>query len=297
MYWMIYFLRRTVGNVRREPLLNGATALTLAVAFLCFCSFLAVVLGLGRLMGRWADDYHVSVFLAEGVSAAEARVVASRLQELAQVERATVVSSDEMRERMVAGLGDDDALGSLDARLFPVTLELQIAGEVNDPALVAALADRLRALAVVEEVETYGDLFARLRTVSTVARAVSVVLGLIVLLATLLVVSNTVRLSLMGRREEIEIMKLCGATDRFVRAPFLMTGALQGLVGALLSLGMLTLAGALLHRAVGGFLPAFLGQDLVGLPLAASVAVIVCGTGLGLAGSHLSVTSFLKGAP
>jgi cell division transport system permease protein len=297
MYRIIYYWRRALGNLRREPLLSGATVLTLAVAFLCFCSFLAVALGLDRLVGQWADDYHISVFLGDGVSEDEARRIADRLDEVPQVERASVVTSAEMRERMVAGLDDDDALGDLDARLFPLTIELRIGGDVNDPALVAALAERLDALAAVEQVETYGDLFARLRTVSTVARAVSVVLGVIVLLATLLVVSNTVRLSLLGRREEIEIMKLCGATDRFVRAPFVLTGALQGMVGALLSLGMLALAGAVLQRAVGGFLPPFMGHDLVGLPIAASAAVIACGTVLGLAGSHLSVTSFLKGAP
>ncbi len=297
MYWMIYFLRRTVTNMRREPLLNGATVLTLAVAFLCFCSFLAVALGLGRLMGRWADDYHVSVYLEQEVTQAEAQGIAARLQELNQVQRATVVPSDEMRERLLAGLGSDESLASLDARLFPMTIELRIAGEVSDPALVADLAERLGALTVVEGVETYGDLFVRLRTVSGVARAVSVVLGIIVLLATLLVVSNTVRLSLMGRREEIEIMKLCGATDRFVRVPFLLAGALQGFVGALLSLGLLTVTAALLQRAVGGFLPAFFGSDVVGLPLVTSLAVLLGGAMLGLTGSHLSVTRFLKEAP
>lgn len=297
MHWVAYFLRRAVGNMRREPLLNGATVLTLAVAFLCFCAFLVVASGLGRVMGRWADDYHMSVFLKPEVNEAEAQEIAGRLEELSQIERATVVSSSEMRERLVAGLGDDEALSRLDAALFPLTVELQVAGDVTDPALVSTLAERLRTLAVVDQVETYGDLFARLRTVSTIARAVSVVLGVIVLLATLLVVANTVRLSLMGRRQEIEIMKLCGATDRFVRVPFLMAGALQGLVGALLSLGLLTLAGVMLHRAVGGILPAFLGEDLFGLPLMASVAVVAGGTALGLAGSHLSVSRFLREAP
>jgi cell division transport system permease protein len=296
MHWALYFLRRAIGNMKREPLMNGATVLTLAVAFLCFCAFLAVALGLGQVMGRWADDYHMSVFLTPEVDEAGAREIALRLEELDGVERATVVLSTEMRDRLVAGL-EDETMASLDARLFPITVELQIAGDVTDPALIANMAERLQALSVVDQVETYGDLFDKLRMVSAVARTVSVVLGMIVLLATLLVVSNTVRMSLMDRREEIAIMKLCGATDRFVRLPFLMVGAMQGLVGAVLSLGMLTLAGVLLHQAVGDLLPAFFGSDVMALPLVVSVSVVVGGMILGLAGSHMSVTRFLKEAP
>lgn len=297
MRWVFYFFHKTILYMKREPLLNGATILTLSVAFLCFCSFLTVALGLGTLVDRWASDFHISVYLEDGVEESEAQRVAATFEELAQVERATVVSSTEMRDRLARDMGDDQVLAGLDQRLFPTTIEVQLSGDVREPELIASLADRFSGLAVVHQVETYGDLFAQLRSISVVARAVSAVLGLIVLIATLLVVSNTVRLSLLGRREEIEIMKLCGATDRFVRVPFLLTGAVQGFIGALLSLGLLTLAGGLLHRAIGGLLPAFFNIDLSSLPSAVAIAVIVGGTALGLAGSHLSVRRFLQEAP
>lgn len=297
MRWLTYFFRKTSTNLWREPLLNGATVLTLAVAFLCFCAFLLVATGLGGLVDRWAEDFHISVYLAEEVGDEDAGQIAATLEELAQVQRATVVTADQMRARLVEEMGDDHALAGLDGRLFPTTIELRLSDEVRDPELIGALAERLRALAVVDQVETYGDLFTRLRSVSVVARAVTIILGVIVLLATLLVVSNTVRLSLLGRREEIEIMKLCGATDRFVRAPFLINGALQGLVGSLLSLGLLAVAGGVLNRAIGGLVPALWSDEVMGLPLFMSLAIVVGGTALGLAGSHLSVSRFLQEAP
>ena len=297
MHWVTYFLRRTLGHLRREPVLNGATVLTLAVAFLCFGAFLALALGLGSLASRWASDFHLSVYLAESVDEAEAGRIAEAFAALPQVERATVVPSAEMRERLVSTLGDDPGIGALESRLFPNTVEIRLVGGVGDPAEMGALAERLGALAVVEQVETYGDLYRRLTTVIAVARAIAVALGLIVLVATLLVVSNTVRLSMLGRREEIEIQKLCGATDRFVQAPFLITGAFQGLAGALLSLGLLALTTLLLHRAVGGFLPAWPGGGTAGLPPVLWGTVVAGGTLLGLLGSHLSVRRFLRSAP
>lgn len=297
MHWVTYFLRRTIANLRREPLLNGATVLTLAVAFLCFSSFLAVALGVGALASRWASDFHLSVYLEEGVEPDEAHRIAETLEQLPQVQAATVVPSAEMRERLVASVGEDQGIGTLDARLFPTTVEVRVADGVRDPALIERLAERLSGLAAVDQVETYGDLFQRLSAVTTIARAVALALGVIVLLATLLVVSNTIRLSLLGRRDEIEIQKLCGATDRFVKVPFLLAGALQGLLGALVSLGLLAVAAALLDGALGGLLPALAGGGPGGLPILAAASVVVGGTLLGLAGSHLSVTRFLRSAP
>jgi cell division transport system permease protein len=300
MPWVTYFLRKTIGNMRREPVMNGATVLALAVAFLCFCSFFFVASAFGDVVGRWAADYHVSVYLEEGVSDQDARRVASTFEALEHVERATVVTSAEARQRLVSDLGGDELLGGLDPSLFPTTIEVRLGDDVRDPALITALAERFRALAVVDQVETYGDLFARLRVVSAVARAVSVVLGLIVLLATLLVVANTIRLSLLGRRDEIEIMKLCGATDRFVRTPFLLAGAVQGLLGALISLGLLAVMGGVLHRAIGPLAPALvagLPGGVTGLSTATAVSVVLAGVLLGLAGSHLSVRRFLREAP
>lgn len=297
MRWVSYFLQKTISNMKHEPLLNGATILALSVAFLCFCTFLVVALTFGGLVRRWTDDFHISVYLAEGVSDQEARRIARTVGALDEVQRATVVTSSEVRERLASDMGDDQVLAGLDARLFPTTVEVRVADGVRDPVRINGLADRLRALAVVDQVETYGDLFSKLRTVSAVARTVSVVLGLIVLIATLLVVSNTVRLSLLGRREEIEIMKLCGATDRFVRIPFLLTGAVQGFLGSLLSLGLLAIVGGLLHRAVGSLLPPLWSDGLAGFPVAASIMVVAIGTILGLAGSHMSVRRFLQEAP
>lgn len=297
MRWVSYFLHKTLSNMRHEPLLNGATILALAVAFLCFCTFLVVALTFGGLVNRWTDDFHISVYLSENVSDQESRRVASSIAALDQVQGATIVTSAEMRERLTRDMGDDHALAGLDARLFPTAIEVSVNDGVRDPVAISALADRLRALAVVDQVETYGDLFSKLRTISAVARTVSIVLGLIVLIATLLVISNTVRLSLLGRKEEIEIMKLCGATDRFVRIPFLLTGAVQGFAGSLLSLGLLALVGGLLHRAVGSLIPSLWADGLAGLPTVASVMVVIIGTILGLAGSHMSVSRFLQEAP
>ncbi len=297
MHWLSYFLRRTLSNIKREPLLSGATILTVGVAFLCFCSFLVVAIGVERLTSSWAEDFHLSVYLHDGVTDEEVARLVDAVEQLGPVSGVSVVPSEEMRDRLVAGMGEEPSIAGLEARLFPKTVEVRLNEDLTDQAFVGTLAERLRALAFVEQVETYGDLFQRLSTVTSLARAVAVGLGLIVFLATLLVVGNTVRLSLLGCREEIEIQKLCGATDRFVKVPFLLAGALQGGVGAALSLGLLAVAAALLQHAVGGFLPEMSAQEIVGLPLFASIAVVVGGTALGLTGSHLSVRQFLRSAP
>jgi cell division transport system permease protein len=297
MSWTIYYLRRALASMTREPMLTGATVLTLAVVFLSFCAFLTLALAVGRVAERWSDDFHLSVFLTEGLADEEAQTITSTLSELPQVTRATLVTARQMQERLVAGMGGDEALASLEAALFPTTVELHLNPAVRNPAAMTILADRIGALAVVDQVETYGDLFARLQVLSVVARAVSIVLGIIVLVATLLVVSNTIRLSLLRSREEIEIMKLCGATDRFVKAPFVVAGALQGMCGAAAALALLALASGVLNHAIGSVLPPFWGTNLTGIPLVMGFVIVVGGALLGLVGSHWSVQQVLQEAP
>lgn len=297
MHWVSYFLRRTFGNIRREPLLSGATILTVSVAFLCFSAFLALALGLEHVARSWSEDFHLSVYLRDGVTDQEVERFSQALGQLGPVSEVTVVPSEEMRERLIAGMGDDLSLANLEPRLFPTTVEVRVNKDVTDAATLAALSERVSGLALVEQVETYGDLYERLSTVTSLVRGLTIGLGVIVLLATLLVVGNTVRLSLMGCKEEIEIQKLCGATDRFVKTPFLLAGAFQGFVGAVLSLGLLALAVHLFFEGVGGLLPSMPGHGFCGLPIAALVSVVAGGTALGLLGSHVSVHRFLRSAP
>jgi cell division transport system permease protein len=192
------------------------------------------------------------------------------------------------RERQTQ-LGHEDLTKVLDANPLPASLQVRL----KDPKIYGDVVDFLRAqdyaVAKVDPVESYVD---RLLTITTVLRTGGLVVLGLVGLTVLFIIVNTIKLAVVARREEIEIMRLVGASDAFVRWPFIFEGALVGVLGAGLTLGLLAVVGQPLSQVMTGFfevLPLQLGsltRDLV-------LITVGAGVGLGMFGSWLSVRSYL----
>jgi cell division transport system permease protein len=192
------------------------------------------------------------------------------------------------RERQTQ-LGHEDLTKVLDANPLPASLQVRL----KDPKIYGDVVDFLRAqdyaVAKVDPVESYVD---RLLTITTVLRTGGLVVLGLVGLTVLFIIVNTIKLAVVARREEIEIMRLVGASDAFVRWPFIFEGAFVGVLGAALTLALLALVGQPLSQVMTGFfevLPLQLGsltRDLV-------IITVGAGVGLGMLGSWLSVRSYL----
>jgi cell division transport system permease protein len=282
--------RRAVVNLWRAPLPTLLAMITIALAL-----FLAAILGAAvssarALLVSWGAQPAVTAYLDRALSDDQARAIGEmvRTQERVQVVHVTPAQA---LDRLRVQLGTlSDALDGLPGNPLPGTLEITPAPGAD----VRALAQRVGGLPGVREVDYGREWFERLEALGRALRQFGTAALAIVAFAALLVVANTIRLAVYARRDEIEIMKLVGATDGYVRVPFLIEGALQGLCGALLASAALVAAQRIvLPRASAAF------SFAAGVPAphltGASVAFLAAaGALVGLCGSYLAVARFLR---
>ncbi len=291
MHALLHTLRRAVDALRRAPFVTVVAVGTLFVAVLLTGAF-AAALGAGeRLLAAWAGEVPVSVYLVRGADLEVARGAAEKLAPGAAVE--AVTPRDAMR-RLRASLGEQGrVLDGLGDDVLPASVEVHVRGLSLSRA--RALAARLREVPGAAEVDDGAAWLSRLENLLRQGRVVGLALLALVAVATAILVSNTLRLAVYARREEIEIMKLVGATDGYVSAPILLEGALQGLAGAALAVGVLAASTWALVPRLREALPIaarITRADL--LPGSLLVALLLGGTALGLVASALSLRRFLR---
>ncbi len=287
----LYLVRRAVEALRRGPFVALVAVGTIFVAVFAVGLFAAALGGGERLLAAWGGDVQISVYLKKGADLAAARQAAARIAAGRAVEG---VTSAEALERLRLSLGPEAAaLEGVGEDVLPASVEVRAPG--IGLAEARELAARLEAVPGVEQVD-YGNVWLeRLELFLRRARLVGLVLFGLLAAATAVLVANTLRLAVYARRDEIEIMKLVGATDAFVAVPFLVEGLLQGLAGAGLAVGALLAAqAALLPRLRSTvILAADLSRaDVLPTPLLAGL--LGGGALLGLAASALSVARFLR---
>ena len=284
-------LRRALVNLWRAPLPSLLAVVTIALA-LCLGGALAFsVVGMRALLASWGAQAAATAYLDRALPPDDARAVAERVRAAEPAVEVVLVPAAQALDRLRVQLGDlGGALDGLPRNPLPATLELtpRTGGDLR------ALADRVGKMDGVADVDYGREWVDRLEALGGALRRFGTVALALVALAALLVVANTIRLAVYARRDEIEIMKLVGATDGYVRVPFLVEGALQGLCGAALALaGLIAVQRLLLPRAAAAFAFAS-GAVAPHLGARHCLAIAAAGAVVGLCGSYLAVARFLR---
>lgn len=285
------FSRATRG-MREEAGLHLVSISSLTIAFLCLGTALVAISNLGALADSWGRSARLSVFLRDGAEARSIDELTMALEGLPEVRSVRHVSAAEAREQFLRESEVGGDLATLPADAFPASVEVELATGVA-AARVEAIAERVGRFGAVEDVETYRGWFERLESLLVAGRGIAGGLALLVVLCVVFVVGNTIRLAVAGRRDEIEVMKLCGASDGFVRGPFVVEGAVQGTIAALIALGILVIAFLLVREHLDGTLAAIAGTRTVFLHPLIALALIAGGALLGATGSVLSLRRYL----
>jgi len=289
----LYFLKRALHAMSRGPYVAIVGTATIFVAVYSIGLFAATLGGAQRLLEAWAGEVRIAVYLGPGADLVLAREEAQRI---APERRVVAVPSSAALERLAETLGDQaHVLEGVGADALPDAVEVEVPGITLAGA--KELAGRLRAVTGAEEVDYGNAWLEKLETFVRRARLASVFLLVALGGATAVLVANTLRLAVFARREEIEIMKLVGATDAFVGAPFLIEGVLQGLGGGLLAVsGLLVthLLAAPRLRAAVKLAEALTIRDT--LPPGLVLALVAGGALIGLLASALAVLRFLRKA-
>jgi cell division protein FtsX len=293
---------RTVGRglagARRNPLIQMIAVGTIALSLVLVGVVALVAQNVGRLASSWGGDVQMTVYLEDGTSAERGQQIGAALGKLPGVDHVRNVDSREAYDRLRRSLGGRAALlDGVEETFLPASIEVALKPGVADVIRAHPAFERLRHAPGVEDVELNGDWVTRLRTVENLLRDAGLAAGFLVLCACLYIVGSTIRLGVFARRDEIEILKLVGATPGFVKGPFLVEGALQGALGTGLAVSLLyalyLLAQPRVESALSGLLAAvplsFFGPLQIG-------AAIACGALLGMLGSAIALGRYVKAA-
>jgi cell division transport system permease protein len=289
--WRLW--RRAASNLLRSPLLSLVSVLTIGFALFIGTAFVLGLFTARTLLASWGADATLTLYLDPATTDSQARSVYQQVSARGDVD-VQYVDAGTALQRLRADLGDmGTALEGLSKNPLPPSLEVRPHQTLAGPE-VRVLAAELGQLPNVRDVEYGREWLDKLEALGGGMRLFGAGALLAVLVAALLVVANTIRLAVYSRRDEIEIMKLVGATDAYVRAPFLMEGALQGLLGASVAVGsVFAVQYWLLPRLEQAFALAAGVAPPQMLPLHAA-ALLVFGAIVGLLGSWIAVGRFLK---
>ena len=290
--FIAFSLKRAWQGFWRNAVMSIAATATMVLMLVLLSAFFVVLSGLDAGLQFVEQKVEVVAELrddAPDVKIAQLKLDIAALPEVASVDyidKATALKDFKAR---MAAQGREDLTPFLDTNPLPGTLNIKL----KDPHQFGSVVDTLRARTdVVGTVEEVQNLVDRVLTVTNLLRTGGLILLGLVGLTVLFIIVNTIRLAVVARAEEIEIMRLVGASDAFIRWPFIFEGALVGLLGALITLVLLALGAGPLTGVMTRFfeiLPLELGS------LSRNLALIVVGTGLGLGtlGSWVSVRSYL----
>lgn len=270
---------------RSDWRLQVLSVFSLSVAFICLAASLLVVTNVQALRDRWSRAGRATVYLKDGAKDVEIASLVSALQQTKGIARVRRVTSEEARREVVT---TDEALAALPAEAFPGSIELAFDDSITDEDL-KTIALKLRALPAVETVETYEKWTERLSTLLGGGVTAAACLALIVLAAVISVVGSTMRLLLQRRKIEVEVLRLVGATDGFVRRPFVMEGASQGALGALVAVGVLGLLYLIVRDRFDQQLANLLGVTPTFLPWQVALGMVTLGAVLGAATAFVSL--------
>lgn len=280
-------------GLREERRLYVVAVTSLAVAFICLGATLLGVTNLDAAATRWGQSGRITVFLKDGADAQDVAQLRVVLEGLADVQSVTHVTPSQARSSFLeeADVGAD--LSALPSDVFPASLEVTLVHGVTRERS-ESIASRLAQFRAVSDVESYGAWFQKLDKLLWGARMLALGLALLVMFCVVAVIGNTIRLAVARRRQEIEVMKLCGATNNFVRGPFVLEGMFQGFASALLAVLALLVGYLSLYESVDSTLAALTGSRVVFLGAWTLVSLLVGGALIGAIGSAVSVRRYLS---
>src|SRR6266550_2817565 len=289
--FVAFSLRRAWQGFWRNALMSLAATATMVLMLILLAGFWIIQTGLLSALDFTESKVEVQANINLEATPNTITALGERIQAMPEVTTVTFISREAALARFQQSMknqGREDLSKYLDSNPFPASYEIKL----KDPSYAATVADALREDPAIKNVLDTKETAQNVKTVTDIMRTAGTVILLVIGVIVLFIIVNTIRLAVVARSEEIEIMRLVGASDAFIRWPFVFEGAMVGLFGAAITLVLLYV----LSDPIGGFMVGFfrvlplsfgsLARDLI-------VLVSTAGLGLGVLGSWLSVRTYL----
>lgn len=286
----IRVLLGSLGHLTRHPLSTAMTMAVIAIALTLPAGLYLALNNISGLSSGWDNSTKISLFLHTNVTEKKAQILLNRLQLHNEIDHISMVSKEQGLEQFKQLSGFGDALQFLDSNPLPIVLVVQPIIDTHRPDRIGLLLKELESDKRVELAQLDMQWVKRLYALLEIAHRAIWAIGGLLGLAVLLIVGNTIRLDIQNRRSEIEVSKLIGASNAFIRRPFLYTGFWYGFSGGLLAWLLTTLSLYMLIEPVEKLTLLYQSDfQLIGLNLKETTYLIFISCGLGLLGSWLAV--------
>ncbi len=297
--WLERHVQTFVGSLGRlwqHPFSTLLTVLVIGIALALPACLHVLVQNVRAASGGWSNALDISVYMKPAATLEQARQAAERVRKRRDVEDVKLVEADDALEEFRRNSGFGEALDALKDNPLPHALVVRPAAEFREASQVESLTEELRKIDHVDLVQLDTAWVSRFNAILDVVRRIVLLAAGLFALGILVIVGNTIRLDIENRRDEIEVTKLVGGSDAFVRRPFLYSGVWYGLGGALIAwlivIVVISVLGEPVQRIAGLYGSTF---ELNGLGLEGTGVLLLGGVVLGWLGSFIAATRELRG--
>lgn len=269
--------------VRKAPLLSALSVMTIAFSLFAFGLFGLVALNIKRALDTVAERVEIRAFIADGTPVEDVVRAVNEISRYREVMSVRIVSQQQALARARRELGEFSDV--FEEGVLPASIDIRLKPGARDPRGVGAVASRVKTISFVDDVRYGEDWILQLYRLRNIAGATGVALGLAFAIVAVIIIGATIRMTVLARSKEISIMRLVGATDGFIRRPFLIEGFAKGIVGGMLALILTWTSAATLERYLN-FKAMFFDERLVLFGVAGGALIGLLGSGYAV-GRHL----------
>lgn len=291
----LWVARDSLVRLLVTPLSTLMTVAVIAIALSLPAGLYVLLNDLQTVVVGWQGSAQVSVFLKKSVSEKQSQALGQSIERWKEISSVQLISAKQALEEFQQQSGFGDALAILNENPLPAVLIVKPGNDFLSTESLQPLAARLRQLAEVDLVQLDFQWIERLNQLIALGKRGALILSILLAIAVLLVIGNTIRLTIFNRREEILVTKLIGATNQFIRRPFLYTGFWYGVFGAIVSILLITILFLLIAEPVRSLAQLYSSPfQLSGMTLLDTGVVFLTAVGLGLVGSWIAVTRHIR---
>lgn len=278
-------VREAVVATRRAPLLSALSVTTIAFSLFALGLFGLVAVNIRSALAKVEERVEIRAFASDDASIEAVVIAAGEISRYAEVASADVVTPEAALAKARRELGEFEDV--FEGAILPASIDIRLRPGHRDPTTVRHVARRVREYDFIDDVRFGEEWVIRLHQLRNIAGATGVVLGLAFAAVAVIIIGATIRMTVLARSKEIAIMRLVGATDAFIRRPFLIQGFIKGVVGGALAL--------LLTWGATRLIESYLRFDTIFFDTAMAVGGVAFGALIGVAGTALSVRRHLRG--
>ena len=288
------FFKRAIDDILKNRFLNLVTIITISLSILITSAFILFFINTSEIINSWKKGLRIMAYLKDGLSHSEVDYLTQAIQALDGVQKLRYISKEEALIQLENQMEHQASLlENLTENPLPDSFEIRMTAAIESWQRIASLAAQIEKLNHIAEVEYGQQWIGRFIHLFNLFRLGGYAMGALFFMAAIFIVANTIRLVIYSRREEVEIMRLVGASDHFIKIPFYFEGLIQGALGAVTGLGILYLSFFFIISNVDvDILPGFL--DLKFLPVSTICAILLGSMLVGWLGCYISLKQFLK---